>query len=315
MDTHNGPIGFQLFGGVKVFHASDHREIKLTRITQQFLAYLLLERHRLHNRDTLANLFWGEYSVQHARNCLNTTLWRLRQAFEKDGIQATEYIISTQSGEIGFNHEGDYWLDVAVFDNSLLPILKRQVSEVLPRDAHTLEECLEQYSGELLDGFYEDWALRAREQKRLLFLDGLSFLMKYFQHHGMLEKSVEVGQKILNMDPLREEVHREIIKIYADLGKRSLAVRQYEICRRRLYEELGINPMPETDALVNSLTQDRKDPHPAQNEKEPMNLEQAILQLRQANKNFKLAHKQYQAALKYLEIYSEAQERKHSKYG
>jgi DNA-binding SARP family transcriptional activator len=64
----------------------------LGRANQALLAYLLLFRHRLHVRDLLAGLFWGDNGQEKARNCLNTALWRLWRILEPEGISAGAYI-------------------------------------------------------------------------------------------------------------------------------------------------------------------------------------------------------------------------------
>ena len=43
------------------------------------------------------------------------------------------------------------------------------------------------------------------------------------------------------------------MRLYCDLGQRSLAVRQYQRCREILVDELGILPMEETQALYASI--------------------------------------------------------------
>jgi len=73
--------------------------------------------------------------------------------------------------------------------------------------------------------------------------------MHYYKHHGAYAESLTCGQRILYYDPLREEIHREMMRLYVEGGQRAQAVRQYEICREILATELGIPPMEETQAL------------------------------------------------------------------
>ena len=49
-----------LFGGVNVTHDDWSTEVIMTPDIQAFLAYLLLQRHRMHSREVLADIFWGE---------------------------------------------------------------------------------------------------------------------------------------------------------------------------------------------------------------------------------------------------------------
>lgn len=304
--TNTTIVFFQLIGGVRIYCGKKECTIKLTRVTQSLLIYLLLGRGKLHNRDVLANLFWGDQDMQHARNCLSTTLWRLRLAFKKEGVQSEDYIVSSESGEIGFIPRGEYWLDLAIFDENITHLLRKPVKDSSFTDVQTLEECLEENSGELLEGMYEDWALRAREHKHLLYLDGLSYLLQYYKLHQEIEKALGIGQRILERDPLREEVHREMIQMYASLGRRALALKQYESCRRLLADELGIQPMPETEKAMRTIAKLGPKAGLEEKDRSPTYLEQAIQQLKSANEYFLTARDQYHKALSYLEKYSEA---------
>jgi len=49
-----------LFWGVNVTHDDWSTEVIMTRDIQAFPAYLLLQRHRMHSRGVLADMFWGE---------------------------------------------------------------------------------------------------------------------------------------------------------------------------------------------------------------------------------------------------------------
>jgi predicted ATPase len=64
----------------------------------------------------------------------------------------------------------------------------------------------------------------------------------------------------LELDPWREEAHRQLMRALALSGQRSAALAQYEACRRVLAKELGVEPAAETNALfeqikVGALTQ------------------------------------------------------------
>ncbi len=176
-------------------------------------------------------------------------MWRLRSALEPEGVPRGAYLVSTDAGELGFNCASDHWLDVAVFEQRALQMLARPQEEIQPADVEGLREGVQLCRGELLEGFYDDWALRERERLRLLYQRCLRRLMHAYRQQGAFEDSLACAQQILACDPLREDVHREAMRLYCDLGQRALAVRQYQRCREILAGELGILPMEETQAL------------------------------------------------------------------
>jgi DNA-binding SARP family transcriptional activator len=242
-------LHIHLFGRLRVVGSDGLSEVRVTRAIQRLLAYLLLERHRTHCREKLASLLWNDYAEDRARTCLRTALCRLRRLLESAGLHPETYLLTTPEGEVGFNRESDYWLDVAAFEEHATRVLAQPVDAIAPSGARELEDALHLYTGELLDGLYDDWVLWERERLQRLYLNGLAHLLQYHKHLGVYERSLEFGRTILLHDPLREEIHREMIGLYLESGQRALAVQQYEICRERLAAELSIQPMRETRAM------------------------------------------------------------------
>lgn len=279
-------LRIQLFGGVQLLRADD-TAISLQPTVQIFLAYLLLNRHRPHCREVLSGLFWAERDESQARRCLSTALWRLRQELEPDGTQRGAFVVTTDSGEIGFNGRSDaYWLDIAAFEEKTGRGLNAASAEMGATEAQQLEEAAELYTGDLLEGFYDDWVLAHRERLRAQYIRCLDRLMRYHSRRQAYEQGIHYGRKILEMDPLREEIHRELIRLYEQNGERPQAVRQYQQCCQILTEEMDISPMPETQALYKQLIaangRTAVIPVIKIGEGQPENLQQALQQLDQA---------------------------------
>jgi DNA-binding SARP family transcriptional activator len=247
-------LNISLFGTVRISHSNPSiPSCKSTHTIQALLAYLTLQRNRLHPRDVLAGLFWGEYDSVRARNCLNTALWRLRQVVEPDGVPDGTYLLTNDHGDIGFNRDSPHWLDVAALEAGLRPVRDTLPQALEEQQARALESALVLYTGDLLEGFYDEWALREREQMRRLYLSGQAYLMQYYKHHRRYEQGIACGHKILLHDPLREEIHREMMRLYAESGQRSLVAYQYDVCVRALATELGVTPLEETQRLYQQL--------------------------------------------------------------
>jgi DNA-binding SARP family transcriptional activator len=279
-------LHIQLFGGIHLTNR-DNKAIPLQPTVQIFLAYLLLNRHRYHCREVLSGLFWGEREEGQARRCLSTTLWRLRQELEPEGTPRGTFVVTTNSGEIGFNCQGkSVWLDVAAFEEKVSKGLNCTPAEMGTAAAQLLEEAAELYTGDLLEGFYADWVLQHRERLRGQYIKCLGRLMRYHSGQGSYEQGIYYGRKILDIDPLREEVHREVMRLLDQNGERPQAIRQYESCRQILAQELEIQPMLETQTLYKQLFtangQLAVPPINKAGEEQPENLQQALRQLDQA---------------------------------
>jgi DNA-binding SARP family transcriptional activator len=252
-----------LFGSVRV-SIPGRPDVRLTHRLQPLLAYLLVERRRAHPREALAGLFWGDHSEERARACLNTALWRLRALLEPTPVPRGTYLRTTASGEIAFNTESDYWLDVAVFERYVTRAIARPVHRLDPEDAHRLEVVLRLHTAELLEGCFDDWAVRERARVEGLYVGALEHLMRHSRARGDLHSAMEHGQRILRDDPLREDVHRELMELYAEDGRGAEAVKQFDTCRSTLGNELGIAPAPDTRALYARLIRENGDSRSAE---------------------------------------------------
>jgi DNA-binding SARP family transcriptional activator len=238
---------------MRVTVADGQRPVKIAHNEKTLLAYLLLWPGRSHTRSILAALCWGDQAEEQAKACLSTTLWRLRRSLEANDGHADQYLITSQDGRIGFNWECDHWLDSKTFDECARNFLAVSLESLQQQHADAIEAVLPIYAGDLLEGFYDSWVLRERERLNLVYADSLLRLMQYYKQCGAYERSLEFGQRILRGDSLREDVHREIMYLYAQTGRRTQAIQQYETCRKLLAAELEVTPMPETELLYAAI--------------------------------------------------------------
>lgn len=239
----------RLFGSFQIMLGEETAPLNVPPSARTLLAFLLLQSHRALPRDTLAAVCWGERPNEQARACLNTALWRLRRALAPANAAATDFLLTNGAGEVGFNWDSDHWLDLTVFELQAAAFLAAPTDTLTPACIANMESAVGLYSADLLEGFYEDWALQERERLRLIYLSCLARLMQHHARQDAHQQGLNYGQLILRHDPLREEVHRQVMRLHWRAGERDRAVRQYQLCREVLAAELGIPPMPETEAL------------------------------------------------------------------
>src|SRR5262249_30212933 len=72
--------------------------------------------------------------------------------------------------------------------------------------------------------------------------------------------AVNAALRLLNLEPLREDIHRALMKAYAAQGRVTLALKQFDLCRTVLDRELGLAPDRETKALYDALRARRTAP-------------------------------------------------------
>jgi TolB-like protein len=67
------------------------------------------------------------------------------------------------------------------------------------------------------------------------------------------DEAIATGRRLLALDPLKEATHRALIRLYADAGDRSMAIKQYNACCEVLQAELGLQPDAATQQLAEEI--------------------------------------------------------------
>jgi WD40 repeat protein/DNA-binding SARP family transcriptional activator len=206
------------------------------------LAYLCTERAGPQRREKLAGMLWPDWPESSARANLRRALADLRSTISDH--DATPPFLSITTQTIEFNTASDTWVDVAAFAD-----LAGHGGRSSDPDPGDLEQAVALYRGEFLEGFslpdsppFEEWVLFNRERWHRLILGALQRLVQHYQQSGEYERGLGHAWRQVELDPWREEAHRQLMLLLAASGQRSAALAQYETCRQVLAEELGIEP-------------------------------------------------------------------------
>jgi DNA-binding SARP family transcriptional activator len=244
-------IEIKLFGTLSI----EHNGYAITRFqgkrSKDLLSYLLLNRDANHSRENLAGLFWGHLEDQKARHCLNTALWRLQSVLGADVFQ-NHRLLCVDAQSIHFNRASDVRLDVAEFE-ARCGWAEQLAHPEAEKQAALYRQAVALYRADLLIDCYDDWCVVERERLQRLYVRALGRLMRYHQVRGEYDVAINDARCLLVCDPLREEVHRNLIRLYIDADQPAAALRQYRACEELMQRELGVLPMPETQALLKRL--------------------------------------------------------------
>jgi two-component SAPR family response regulator len=110
------------------------------------------------------------------------------------------------------------------------------------------------YQGDFLPSVDSDWADLRRHELREKYFEALIELGGCLLLRDALTDAIGTFQKVLLVDPLREEAHREIMRCYGQRGEVGSVLKQYRQLEDLLAEELGAIPSEETTALMKKLT-------------------------------------------------------------
>jgi DNA-binding SARP family transcriptional activator len=235
----------ELFGALSVRVAEETVGQFRTRKTAELLAYLAYYRRHAHPRDILVELLWPECTLDSGRHRLSVALSSLRQQFQALGMPDERPLV-TDKFSVGLDSRSVV-TDVGEFEEGLRAA--ERASSPAERSAH-LAAAVERYRGGLLPGFYEDWV--STEQQRLdeRYLQALLRLTSLLEAQGEFEAALQHALRAVSLDPLREEAHREVMRLYLASGRASSALRQYQELERVLRDELDTTPGPESRELL-----------------------------------------------------------------
>ena len=210
-----------------------------TSKSMALFAYLTLNPNKDHSREKLAGFLWCEASDQRARANLRQTLTRIRQAMP---VQLADSLKS-RNGSISLD-SSEFMTDAANF-----------VKAYQEGTIESLEQAASLFRGDLLEGLvidepgFEGWLRDERETIRGHAITCFESLLDHYVAIGAITRGIEIGNRLLRIDPYRESVHRLLMNFYAEQDRRGAALAQFEECKLLLHTELDVTPEAETVEL------------------------------------------------------------------
>lgn len=208
------------------------------------LIYLAVTR-RGHSRDALAELLWADTPTTAKQN-LKKALSNLRRMVGVPLLEQETHLVSLDPDH--------YWVDVVALTNSAY--------SVADRDIENLDQSVQLYEAEFLHGFntsvsyeFESWALQERNRLQAELIVLLTRGATLYGQRGDLTNAVSALHRVLALEPWREEIHRQVMRMLACAGDRGGALMQFDRCREALAAELDVEPDPSTLALVEQIRQ------------------------------------------------------------
>jgi DNA-binding SARP family transcriptional activator len=227
-------IRVALFGQPRVLSQDGTQEYALPRKTLNVLAYLILHRARAPARDSIAFALFPDEDEEQARGSLRRNLSYLLSALP-DGKQ----FVKADGERIAWNPDAPAHVDVIAFEHAIAE----------GRDADALGE----YAGQLLPTIYDEWTTADRERLRDAYHEALVRTVSRERSHRRFDAAATTARRLLDEDPWREDVVRELIAIRYEAGDRAGALAAFDRFAARLRAEMQADPMPETVSLRDAV--------------------------------------------------------------
>ena len=238
-------IRVELFGGFRV--TVNGRAIPDAAWRQRKPAALvkllaMAARHRL-QREQVMDALWPELPPAPAAANLRKALHHARRAAEEAG----DGTLIESAGTTLLLAADSLWIDVDAFHAAA--DRARRAS-----DPEAYEEAIGLYrEGLLPDDRYEEWAIGRQDELRVEFLALVEELAALLESRGEIAGAARAVGLLIAADPLVEEGHVRLMRLYALAGRRGDALRQYEHLRELLANELGREPAPEAQRLYEEV--------------------------------------------------------------
>jgi DNA-binding SARP family transcriptional activator len=195
----------------------------------------------------LCAALWPEAQGDAARNSFDNALHRLRKLLGGD------HFVQLLAGGLSLDR-ATCWNDVAALQTCLAQMDTLAPEHDAARLALLLEQALALYQGEFLVGEDElPDVLVARERIQARFTRQMGAQGARLEAAGQLAAAVRLYRRVVEQQPLAEDIYRRLITSLLALGQRAEAYEVYRRCRQQLSVLLGLRPAPETEALVTSL--------------------------------------------------------------
>jgi len=245
------PLNFVLFGAPEITLDGEPVTGFISAKAKALLCFLALTR-RAQSRHALVALFWGDIPEADAKTQLRVALSNLRKLVGDH--------LSIERETVAFDAAQRYALDVEELERQIADSKLQLAQQNSPSALRHLQAAARVYRGDLLAGMrvrdapeFDEWLLVQRERFRSLALDGLWTLFELERARGSADGARDALQRAIELEPWREEAHRELMLLLARAGKRSAALQQYETCRVVLARELGVEPASETTHLYERI--------------------------------------------------------------
>lgn len=211
---------------------------RIDRRTATLLTYLALEGPQPRTR--LAGLLWPETREATARANLRQLLHRLRDATATELVDGPDPLALTDA----------------------ISVDARALRELARAGEHA---GLAGFDGHLLDGVeLEDapelvaWLASARDELVRVRRDAALADSARCEQLGELPAAIAAAQRAVDLDPVSEAAHRQLMRVHYLGGDRAAASAAYARCRLALRERLGVEPSLMTTALADEIARGRR---------------------------------------------------------
>ena len=229
-------LDVRLLGEPEFRVANETLRLKLLPRCFAVLGYIVAHRKQKLSRTSMAMALWPDELEQEARTNLRRHLHILTAALRGASLRLP---ITADQHHISWSESDGVVVDTVAFETHCA--------------AGRALDAIAAYGGDFLAGTYDDWALDVRELLRTKYQNALLDAAETELLRRDFARAVEHADAALHEDPWREDALRLKLTALYKLGERNAALAAYERFASRLRDEMGVAPMPETNAVKEAI--------------------------------------------------------------
>lgn len=193
-------------------------------------------------RAEICQAFWPELDTDQAVNVFHVTKRRLHKALGFD-------VLVHDGGYYRVNPTVSIHYDIMDFVGALVEGRSKEGDAAVS----AWQRAIELYRGPFLQGHADAWIASRREDFRAGYLEALTEMARARKAEGRAEHALGLYLRAINEAPRREDLHRFVIQLYAELGRRSEAAAHFQRLEEDLKTNYGAEPEAATRALYNQI--------------------------------------------------------------
>ncbi len=224
------------------FELWERGAVTLPHGVQRFLAFLALARGPV-GRYRLGGALWADTTQDRADGNLRSTLWRLGHLQSRLVERRTDRLAIAPGVRVDV-------LELSAVARLILAPDDPNADATEPAAPATADLA---GAAEILPGWDDPWLVPERERYRQLRLHALERAAERSLRDDECARAIELGLTVVEAEPFRESAHRLLIAAHLREGNAIEAVRQYRIYRRLASDELGVDPSPRMEALIEPI--------------------------------------------------------------
>jgi len=206
------------------------------------------------SRERLAGIVWPTSLPGSATASINSMISHIRSLFNRAGLDG-KTMLTSAGGSYMLSLPSRSWVDI---EDAVRRLDRAQSAARTGNWADALPEATVAcgiLTRPFLEGSESDWVHEVRRQLNGSLYNCYDVLSQGWSRSGDHRLAVDVAEKAIALDPIRETAYRRAIEAEHASGDRLAALRVFDRCEQVMRAEFGASPSEITVAAVQSQTE------------------------------------------------------------